>query len=507
MTTAINIFKNSIWNVILFGSYGITGIAISILIARYLGPEMMGEYSFIVWLIGLLVTCIGLGLPNTITKFISEFMGSGDEKAAQVVFAKLTQIQLIIALLITLSLIGIFYPALSSVKRQYYLIAFVSLTPLCMSAFLTSAFHGVQNFKITSMVGTGINFSQLILVIVCIVFDLGLKGLLAVPIISSGIHTLLLWKYTTFSISSRFTMPKAQSEKIIKYALSIYWIILLSVIVWQKLEIFFLKLYATSEEIAFYSIALNITMFMIGFTGLFSAVIFPVFSNYWGSGDREGIQKIYNKAIKAIVIFYLPICIIVIAIAKPIIAVMYSSEYRAVSFLLIILTASSLFFALGILLTSLIQALNKPEIQAKYVTALALINVLFDFILIPTYGAVGAAIANSSVKIIVFPLWIWVVKKQLGFSFPAREMFMCIVPNIPLAIILFLIGSYFPHLPGIVLVIFVAVVMYPLFLFFFRTITADDIRAVQEISTILPVPYEKIISTISDKIPLRRESP
>ena len=84
---------------------------------------------------------------------------------------------------------------------------------------------------------------------------------------------------------------------------------------------------------------------------------------------------------------------------------------------------------------------------------------------------------------------------------------MCIVPNIPLAIILCLIGNYYPHLLGIFLVIFVAVVSYPLLLFAFRTITTDDIHTAKEAATILPVPYEKIISTISDKIPLRKEIP
>lgn len=505
MTSAIDIFKNSVWNVILFVSYGVTGLSTSILVARYLGPEMMGEYSFVIWLIGILITFVGLGFPNTITKFISEFIGSGDEKSAQAVYAKLTQVQLIIALLATIFLIGFVYPHLSHLKRDYYLIAFLSLTPLCMSTFLTSAFHGVQNFRITSIVGSSINLLQLLLVIMCIVLGFGLKGLLAVPVISSIIHALLLGKYSTFSISSVFTIPKEYGRKLFKYALSIYWIIVLSVIVWQKLEIFFLKIYSTSEEIAFYSIALNISMFMIGLTGLFSTVIFPVFSNYWGAGDRAGIQNVYNKSVKAMVIFYLPICIIVIAVTQPLIALMYSSEYLAVSPLLIILMISSLFFSLGILMTNLIQALNKPEIQVKYVTVLAFINILFDFILIPRYGAVGAAIATSSVRIIVFPLWIWVVKKQLGFSFPVREMFMCVLPNIPLAIILCLIGNWYPQLLGIVLVIFITLLMYPLLLFAFRTISSDDIRTAQEIATILPVPYEKIISTISDRIPLRKE--
>jgi O-antigen/teichoic acid export membrane protein len=378
-----------------------------------------------------------------------------------------------------------------------------------MSAFFSSAFYGLQNFKITSIVGSFINLIQLILTITFIILDLGLKALLAIPLISSLLYALLLayYLYPTFSIISPFKMPKEFKNRIISYTLSIYWTIVLSLIVWQKSEIFFLKIYSTSEAIAFYNIAFNIAMIMIGLAALFSTVIFPVFSSYYGAGDREGIQNIYNKSIKAIFIFYLPICIIVIVAAKPIVSVMYSSQFLAVSPLLIILMASSIFSALGILFANLILAVNRADIQAKYVTLIALTNIILDFILIPHYGATGAALANSSIRIMAFPIWMWIIRKQLGFHYPARETFRCIVPNIPLAIILYFIGNHYPNIMGISLVLGVSLFLYPFLLFIFKTITIDDARIIKEILKTLPAPYEKIISAIFNKMPIRQDIP
>jgi O-antigen/teichoic acid export membrane protein len=246
---------------------------------------------------------------------------------------------------------------------------------------------------------------------------------------------------------------------------------------------------------------------MIGLAALFSTVIFPVFSSYYGAGDREGIQNIYNKSIKAIFIFYLPICIIVIVAAKPIVSVMYSSQFLAVSPLLIILMASSIFSALGILFANLILAVNRADIQAKYVTLIALTNIILDFILIPHYGATGAALANSSIRIMAFPIWMWIIRKQLGFHYPARETFRCIVPNIPLAIILYFIGNHYPNIMGISLVLGVSLFLYPFLLFIFKTITIDDARIIKEILKTLPAPYEKIISAIFNKMPIRQDIP
>jgi len=505
MTISVNVFKNSIWNLFLFATQGIVGIATSILVARYLGPELMGEYSFITWLIGIMGILIGLGFPNTVTKFVSELIGSRDKNSAQMIYIRLLQVQFILALLITIILMSVFYPKLSSEKRDYYFFAFLSLIPLCMSTFLTAAFHGVQNFRVTSIIGSFINLFQLVLIIVFIHLRLGLEGLIAIIFISGIIQTLMLWKCIshTFCIPKSFKIPRELSSKVINYTFNIYWITVLSMIVWQKSEIFFLKIYSELEGIAYYSIAFNIAMIMMGLATLFSTVIFPVFSGYYGAGDREGIQNIYNKSIKAIFIFYLPICIIVIVVAKPIVSVMYSSQFLAVSPLLIILMVSSIFSAISILFANLILAVNRADIQAKYVTLVALTNIILDFILIPHYGATGAALANSSIRIITFPIWMWIIKKQLGFNYPTRETFRCIVPNIPFAIILYLIGNHYPNILGIFLVLGIALFLYPLLLFIFKSITIDDARIIREILRTIPDPYEKIVNAVFDKIPIK----
>ena len=505
---SINIFKNSIWNLFLFVSQGVTGIAMSILIARYLGPELMGEYSYVIWLIGIIALVISLGLPNTITKFLSELIGGEHKEHARILYAKLLQLQFIIALIVSIILMAAFYLQLLPGKGDYYLIAFLSLVPVCMSAFLTAVFHGFQNFRITSIIGSGINLFQLALAVVFIKLDAGLNGLVAILLISGMIQAIILLKSIKLKVdfTGRLKIPGEIRNNVARYSMHVYWTILLSMIVWQKSEIFFLKIYSTSEAIAFYSIAFNIVLILVSLASLFAAVIFPVLSNFHGAGDRQGVQNIYNKSIKAVFIFYLPLCIFFIANAKPLVALMYSSEYSAVSPLLIILLVSTLFSALGIIFANVILAVNRADIQAKYVTLQAAVNIVLDFVLIPQFGATGAALANSAIRIASFFVWLWIVQKQLGFPFPWKEISRCILPNIPLAFILWAVGGYFPGSMGIVLVFLAALFLYPIFLFVFKTITGDDIRIAKEVATILPAPYEKAVSTFIDKLPMRGDA-
>ena len=286
---SINIFKNSIWNLFLFASQGVTGIAMSILIARYLGPELMGEYSYVIWLIGIISLAISLGLPNTVTKFLSELVGGEHKEHARTLYANLLQLQFIIALIVSIILMAAFYLRLLPGKGDYYLIAFLSLVPVCMSAFLTAVFHGFQNFRIISIIGSGINLFQLALVVLFIKLDAGLNGLVSVLLISGMIQAIILLK--SINLKLDFTgwmkIPRDLRNNIARYSLNVYWTILLSLIVWQKSEIFFLKMYSTPENIAFFNIAFNIVMILTSLASLFATVIFPLLSNFHGAGDTQ----------------------------------------------------------------------------------------------------------------------------------------------------------------------------------------------------------------------------
>ncbi|MBW1823696.1 MAG: oligosaccharide flippase family protein, partial [Deltaproteobacteria bacterium] len=441
-----------------------------------------------------------------LTKFISELTGSNNSDIAKAVFSKLVKIQFLISLFLTIILIFCFYFKFS--YKIYYLVVFLTITPLSIATLFSATMQGLQCFKTVSVIGSLISLLQFFLVITCVFLGKGLNELIAVPLLAGILHTYLLYSYlkkNDFSIKIVQQIPGEYVKKIFKYGAGFYLSLILTMIIWQKSEIFFLKIYSSSEELAFYSLAFNITTYLISIVFIFSAVIFPVFSKYYGEKDTQGIKNIYQKSIKAVTLFYFPLAIIIIAISRPLINLTYSSEYLPVATLLIIMTVSSLFPAIGNISYNLILAVNRVDIQLKYTALAAVLNIVLDFLLIPQYGSLGAALANSSVKIISLPIWVMVTKRELGFQFPTKEIIPCLMANLSLAFFLLLIGNKYPSIFGIFLVVGIALILYPVLLLAFRAITRDDIRIAKEISTVLPVYYEKKIGKILDKIPVRKE--
>lgn len=103
-----SLFKNSIFNffsqIVIF----LSAAVLSIFLARFLGPENMGQYSYFMWLIGTGSLIFTLGLPRSLVRFVAQFK---DKKGSTVtgIISRTFIFQLkLLAVFIAVSSAGIF---------------------------------------------------------------------------------------------------------------------------------------------------------------------------------------------------------------------------------------------------------------------------------------------------------------------------------------------------------------------------------------------------------------
>src|SRR5690606_29794999 len=70
------------------------GLLTSILVARTLGPDDFGRYSYIVWLAGMLIAFSNNGITTTAIRFVSESLGRGSPESSRRVHGWLWRRQL-----------------------------------------------------------------------------------------------------------------------------------------------------------------------------------------------------------------------------------------------------------------------------------------------------------------------------------------------------------------------------------------------------------------------------
>ena len=147
------------------------------------------------------------------------------------------------------------------------------------------------------------------------------------------------------------------------------------------------------EEVAIYNIALPLMQIVQGLM-VFPVVFTPIAAEMWGKGDHHGILRIWKK-VTSFMLLMLPFLIIVgIFGGKFIIAMMFSKKFIAAAPVMTVLWVGMIFFSVVGFNMAILNSAGRQKIVALTICGGCLSSMILNFVLIPFFGALGAAIAN-----------------------------------------------------------------------------------------------------------------
>jgi len=167
-------------------------------------------------------------------------------------------------------------------------------------------------------------------------------------------------------------------------------------IIFDSLGILMLGYLKTTDVVGLYSAAYTFAFAFPIIAGTITTILLPKVSGL--SGIEEIIEYI-RKSLRFTIPILVPL-IILLFIAKPLIMIFYGVKYQQS---VIIFQTLIIGFALSIIINPIsliIYSLNKPEILAYLNIIQLILNFFGNILLIPPYGAVGAAITTLIVRII-----------------------------------------------------------------------------------------------------------
>jgi len=185
-------------------------------------------------------------------------------------------------------------------------------------------------------------------------------------------------------------------------------------IIMGKVDLFMLANMSTSDQVGIYNIALKLSM--LSYMGLMAvnSIAAPKFSELHSSGDIEALKKIVQQSTKTIFWISLPVLTLLLVFPEFILS-MFGEEFRAASFTLIILSVGKMFSAISGSVGTFLQMVGKQKVFQNILILAAAINVVLNFLLIPSQGIGGAAIASAVSGIFWNALMIIYIKKNFGF--------------------------------------------------------------------------------------------
>lgn len=496
------LIKNSIISFFNNGAFLVLGFVVSILTARLLGPEKYGIYNIILWFMAVVSTVVGMGLNFAITKFVSEHQGKSELETAGAIVRFVLWIEGTLALITTVVLVlfrvGIADYFFNPDYAQAFAVCIVGLVPGILTAAYSSAIEGIQKFHYFLYFSLVVTPLSLATKVVVLLNGGGLMGLLWTNLAFSIVNTLFYrWVLHREGLPVGFFggPPNADTRsRLMRYNCSIMAIMFNDKIVHDKSENFFLAKFCPAYQAGLFNMAYGLSnKFTALIQNSFWKVLFPFMSERAGAEDHGRLHRAFFLSTRYLAFFSFPIAAGGIVLSWPLIKYALGPDYLPAQRTLQVFFVCSAIAQLATPQASVLYALNKQNFIVKYGFALALANLLLDYLVIPTYGALGAATVNGFIRITAFVGGMIYTMRITEVKLPTRSLFKILYSSILMAVLMQVVIKVNNELIGFVISIPIGLVVYLGSSMFIGTFHSEDVRVLLKVTSVFPERWRSLM--------------
>lgn len=413
------ITKNSMWATFSFVIASLCNFGMSVAVTRYFGREIYGQYSYFLWLSGVLGIVAGFGFQQTLAKYIPKYFFNEKAKTG-LVFRKLLTVQIVGSLIISAACIFAvqYFEKLIQFDQPHkgvlLILTFLSIVPLSLNNFLSSSLSSVQEFGKLSRTYIGTSILNLIVVIILVLSKENIVNFLWVYLGLSLLSAVIL------AVQARHlaAVPKEKpsvSEKLFSYSVYAYVSVLCTQIVWERSELFFLGMFSDSSQIAVYALAYSLAVLFISVWGPLNGVMNATTSEVVLTGKQDKLMLITRHGTKYLAMLILPISLLASLFLGDVVGLVYGKSFQDVALLFPFLVLSH---AVAVIITpagSIPMLKHEMKKTMFFNISTAAVNLVLDYYLIIRYQAFGAMLANVISQLFSIGLSLINAKKyQLG---------------------------------------------------------------------------------------------
>jgi O-antigen/teichoic acid export membrane protein len=496
MGVAGTIAKNTLFSFIGTGSDAIITFVAGIVLARGLGTEQYGLYSLMMWFLSLAALVINLGLAEMPKRYIAESIGQGNRIEAHG-FVRLTMMIRGMSVLVGCIVIIITSRYWASLfgnpsNQVYFVLVAIALLPHGFYYALQSIFAGFQRYDYGAYVFLGSNPLRMILIIVLMVLGFGVREvmILYIAMLCLGVFIglSLLRRLMPFKeLLSPLLLKADVRNRALKYALAMAGVISVNYLLYQQIEVFFIGLYCPVAEVGFYNLAARLAaMSMTLIPSAFAIVLLPAIAEQFGKGDMEKIRTIYLASIRCLMVVSLFLTAAQIALARPLIILLYGADYVPSVILMQILILPFALASIAQAGSAVISGINQPGYILKTGLVLVVLSIGLDIWIIPKHGVMGAAIASSIPRFLCLPLYAFFVSRKTGVTWPVVDTLKIVLISAITGGVLFILQSHLGTILSLVVGIPVGIVLYVVGISASRVIRSPDLVILKRAENSMP---------------------
>jgi len=216
--------------------------------------------------------------------------------------------------------------------------------------------------------------------------------------------------------SKRFVNFSLNNLNLKQHLKSIMYLVVvnLAIEIYSLVDITMLGFMSHKENVAFYSYAIKIYKVLLQIINSFTMVLVPKIALYYKENKIDEYNYVITKTLKAILLLSIPMVIGILFTSDFLICLLYGNKYIRSANVLKIVSWIIIISPIGYLLGSRICLVTNNERKMVLPVACgAIVNLILNYIFIPKYNEIGAAIASLIGELVVMIIYINLGKKYV----------------------------------------------------------------------------------------------
>lgn len=393
--------------------YFAAGYLASIVLARRLGPSDYGSYGIIMSVL-LWIEQIGkFTFAPAVAKLLPERRTGAEplEQTASSLSLLLFATFFLLLWLAAPPLASIFHVGETGVR--WFRIAALDLPIFGWYALNRSVLLGRRDFLGASVADGLYSLMKFVGALIFLTIWLSVASALAVNIFASVVAwVFLVWRRPI----ALGRLRSAEVGPLARLALPIgFYMMMLQTL--GSLDLWLLKaikLGTGDPTLGFYVAARNVALVPAVIFMVVSDVLLPSLSGALAAGDVDRARRYVQGAVRFLWLTLLPVCALFALGADTIMSVLYSGRFEEAGLYLRLIIWYALFVPFLDLFAAALNARGEPFLSARTLLLLLPGALLVNVLVIPTFGAVGAAVASSAIGLAAAVLLGLLIYRRFG---------------------------------------------------------------------------------------------
>jgi len=363
-------------------------------LARVLHASGFGQISFAQAIIAYSALFTNLGLTTFGIREIAR-----DKKQIKKYVNNILTLRMVLTV-VSFGFLVVFLVFIKKPVDYKSLIAFYGLSLFPSALSLDWVFQGIERMEFIGIAGI---LRSLVYAGLIFLFINSPSNILSVPLFGLAASFIMIAlpiyifvkNYGWFSFSFNWPIWKEFLTKALPMGFSS-----IMIQIYYNLDTIMLGFIKGDEVVGWYNAAYKIIFFILPFGGLLIQSIFPLISRYYKE-SREKLSLLVNTSAKILTAGAIPLGIGGTILAKPIMNLIYGPQYQngVIAFQILIWTVVVIFISVNF--GNSLMACDGERKYAIGVSIGAGTNIILNFLLIPPFSLVGAAIATLATEVVV----------------------------------------------------------------------------------------------------------